>query len=108
MQMWMYDRRYRAICKGIRHRGKASATPKLSSLAKIYKKAKERGVDLFPALAMEIKLRTTSKVVAGLAHGKVIKASTWLWKRMAYNNLVSKPLLPEGRIPITFSLAVDF
>lgn len=106
--MWMCDRRYRAICKGIRHRGKASATPKLSSLAKTHKKAKERGVDLFPALAMEIKLRTTSKVVAGLAHGKVIKASTWLWKRMAYNNLASKPLLPEGRIPITFSLAVDF
>ena len=103
----MCDRRYRAICKGIRHRGKASATPKLSSLAKTHKKAKERGVDLFPALAMEIKLRTTSKVVAGLAHGKVSKATIRLWKLMAYNSLESKPLLQEGRISITFSLTVD-
>ena len=93
--------------KGIRHRGKASATPKLSSLAKTHKKPKERGVDLFPALAMEAKLRTTSKVVAGSAHGKVSKASTWLWKLMTCYSLVSKPLLQEGRISVTFSLTVD-
>ena len=77
------DVRYLATkVQGIRHRGKASATPKLSSLAKTHRKPMERGVDLFPALAMEIELRTTSKVVAGLAHGKVSKASTWLWKPM--------------------------